>query len=173
MSKRQLTKFLQDLDSTELKEQIIDLYNRFKNVKEFYDFSFNPNEDKRLKEAKYKITKEYYPDNNRRAKKRRSVAQKLIKHLQLLEVEPSKIADLMAYNIEIAQIYTEEFGLNQDSFFKSMHNSFDELLKYIDLNHLTEEFRFRIELIVVKTHSQNWYNHTAFENSKRELFDKN
>ena len=58
MSKRQFNNFLSELKAAELKEQLVDLYDRFKNVKEFYDFSFNPNEDKRVKDAKFRITKD-------------------------------------------------------------------------------------------------------------------
>ena len=71
MSKRDLKKYLTELNKEQLKEQIIDLYARFKEVKEYYDFVFNPQEQKLVDECKFKISKEYFPSNGRKAKEKR------------------------------------------------------------------------------------------------------
>ena len=55
MSKRDLKKYLQTLKKKELEAQVLDLYTRFKDVKVYYDFVFNPKEDKLIDEAKTKI----------------------------------------------------------------------------------------------------------------------
>ena len=59
MSKRDLKKYLDELSKDQMQEQILDLYTRFKEVKVYYDFAFNPKEDKLLEEAKVKVAKEY------------------------------------------------------------------------------------------------------------------
>lgn len=170
MSKRQLTKFLEELDTTELKDQIVDLYMRYKPVKEFYDFSFNPNEEKLIEEAKLKISKEYFPQGKRKAKKRRSVAHKQIIHLQKLAVDPCKIADLMLYNIEIAQAYNEGSPIKQEAFYKSIYNSYCNALDYIDQQLLHHDFILRVDKIIEETEKQDWFNKKAFEKSKASLF---
>ena len=162
MSKRQLVEFLNELKRAELKEQVIDLYQRFKDVKEFYDFSFNPKEGRAFDLAKQKIGKEYFPDTNRRAKKRRSVAQKQIVHLQKLEADPVRIADLMLFNLDIAQTYLEEDSIKQEAFYKSMLNSFRNALVFISKQHLKSEFEDRINRIIKRTKEQTWYNHEGF-----------
>ena len=169
MSKRQLHTFLAALSKTELQEQSNDLYDRFKNVKEFYDFSFNPNEDRRFKEAKLKISREYFPEKGKKAKKRRSVAQKHIIHLLKLEADPVKIADLMLYNIEVAQTYTLESPLKQESFYKSMLTAYRKALEYIHEQYLLNDFKQRIDLIHEMTHRQNWMNKEGFTMAVREL----
>lgn len=171
MSKRQLVRFLDELDPTELKAQLVDLYERFAAVKEFYDFSFNPNEDKRIREVKLKISKEYFPENGRKAKKRRSIAQKHIVHLQKLEVEPSLITDVMLFNIEIAQVYTEEQWIKQEAFFKSMLSSFRKALVFIDKQFLHQEFMGRLDAIIRASIDQNWPNQEAFVWAKKELLN--
>jgi hypothetical protein len=45
---------------------------------------------------------------------RRSVAQKYIKHFSTLGVDPFIIADVMLYNIEIAQAFSAENTIKQD-----------------------------------------------------------
>ena len=163
MSKRELKKYLHELNKKQLEEQINDLYTRFKEVKVFYDFVFNPKEDKLIDECKFKISKEYFPLNRRRPKARRSVAQKFIKHFKQLGVEASIIADVMLYNIEIAQSYSREKEIKQDAFYKSILKSFEEATEFIYENSIHKEFKVRLQGVVDEAFLQNWYNATFFE----------
>ncbi|MDX1326310.1 MAG: DUF6155 family protein [Arenibacter sp.] len=143
MSKRALTKYLSELSKEELELQVMDLYTRFPIVKEYYNFVFNPREDKLLQDAKIKISNEYFPQKRRRAKARRSVAHKFIKHFITLGVDPPITADLMLYNLEIAQTFSMQNNLPL-AFYKSMEKSFNELVQYISINGLLPEFKERI-----------------------------
>ena len=163
MSKRELKKYIGELTKAQLQEQIIDLYDRFKNVKEYYDFAFNPKETKLLEECKFKISKEYFPMNGRKPKMRRSVAQKHIKHFKTLGVESRIIADVMLYNIEIAQAYSSEKLVKQDSFYVSMLKSFQEAVNYIYDNGMFKIMQERVDNIVDETMDQNWFNYKGFE----------
>lgn len=169
MSKRQLTEFLNELSKAELKEQLVDLYKRFKDVKEFYDFSFDPNEEERLQLAKTKISREYFPEMGKKVKKRRSIAQNHIKKLQQLEADPDLIADIMLYTIEIAQTYTSENVIKQQAFYKSMLASFRAALVWIDKNGLLPDFQHRIEQIVIESKAQEWFNSEGFQLAFKEL----
>lgn len=163
MSKRDLKLYLHDLNKEQLQNQITELYSRFKDVKEYYDFAFNPNEKKLVEECKFKISKEYFPNTKRKAKCRRSVAQNYIRHFKRLGVEPFHIADIMLYNIEIAQTFSSEKENIQDAFCKSMLKSFEEALTYASDNGLLKEFSSRIEKIADECSNQNWFNQIAFE----------
>ncbi|MEL6918337.1 MAG: DUF6155 family protein [Bacteroidota bacterium] len=155
MSKRALKKYLDELKKEELSEQLLDLYHRFPVVKEYYDFVFNPKEDKLVQEAKLKISNEYFPVKRKRPKARRSVAQKYIKHFMKLGVDPHLIADVMLYNLEIAQSFS--MGRNvPEAFYKSMLNSFTETLQYTSLHSLLPEFKDRILSVYTLTQEQEW-----------------
>ncbi len=170
MSKRELKKYLHDLSKEQLEEQITDLYTRFKEVKVFYDFVFNPQEDRLLDECKFKISKEYFPVNGRRAKARRSVAQKYIKHFIQLGADPMMIADIMLYNIEIVQTYSGEKEIKQDAFYKSMLKSFEDAVDFIFENGLQIEFKNRLQSIVDEVNSQNWFNKVFFGKAISNVF---
>lgn len=163
MSKRELKKYLSTLSAKQAKEQIIDLYDRFKNVKEFYDFAFNPKEDKLIERSKFLISKEYFPVNGRKSKLRRSVAHKQIKQFILLGVRPELTADIMLFNIEIAQSYCAENRIKSESFYMSMLKSFEEALAYMQLNSLLNDFAHRLTKIVDNTWEQDWINKAGFE----------
>ena len=164
MSKRDLKVYIKGLKKRQLEEQIIDLYERFKDVKAFYDFAFNPKEDKLLEESKFKISKEYFPVSRRKAKLRRSVAQKIIKNCYVLQVDPQVIMEIMLFNIEIAITYNEEKSITQEAFYKSILKSFEEALAYAQSNAMLSDNEKRFKLIVNNIVIQRWFNYLAFEN---------
>ena len=166
MSKRDLKKYLQELDKSQLEEQIIELYDKFSPIKVYYDFVFNPKEDTLLKECKIKISNEYYPARTsgkpRRPKMRRSVAQKYIKHFILLGVDSFIIADVMLYSIEIAQTFSAEKPVKSETFYKSMLSSFEQSVRFMIANGIVEDFKSRIVAISKETNQQNWFNKEEF-----------
>ena len=169
MSKRDLKKYLAELNKEQLEEQIIELYEKFVPVKTFYDFVFNPKEDKLLQESKTKISHEYFPIKKPnakwrpKAKMRRSVAQKMIKHFIVLGVDPFIIADLMLYNIEIAQTFSSGNFIKQELFYKSIFNSFEQAVNFVISNGILSEFKTRILEIQQQTIQQKWKNKYDFE----------
>ena len=167
MSKRDLKKYLKELDKEQLEEQLLELYEKFSDVKTYYDFVFNPKEDKLLQESKLKVTNEYFPLKGKRAKLRRSVAQKYIKHFLSLGVDSYVIADLMLHNLEVAQKYTARREMRYASFYKSMLNSFEQVVKYSIENGMVSEFKERILHIKDNAFKQNWENKEELE----RLFD--
>jgi hypothetical protein len=175
MSKRDLKKYLAGLKKEQLEEQIIELYEKFSPIKVYYDFVFNPKEDKLLQDFKTKISQEYFPvrkphsKSRPRAKMRRSVAQKFIKHFMLLGVDPFIIADAMLYNIEIAQTFSGSNFIKQELFYKSMLNSYEQAVQFVISNGISNEFQSRIIKIKDETISQKWKNRYDFE----AIYDKN
>ena len=167
MSKRDLKKYVSELNKEQLEEQIIDLYEKFQPVKVYYNFIFNPKEESLLQDSKLKISNEYFPikklGRRSKPKMRRSVAQKLIKHFVVLGVDPFVIADVMLYNIEIAQAYSSENPIKQELFFKSMFNSFEQAVEFIISNGVYAEFKTRIGSIFQETVDQKWINQYEFE----------
>jgi hypothetical protein len=170
MSKRDLKKYVSELKKTELEEQIIELYDKFKEVKTYYNFVFNPNETNLLKDAKLKISNEYFPIRGKRPKMRRSVAQKFIKHFILLGVDAFIIADVMLYSIEIAQSLSSEKEINQVAFYKSMINSFEQAVSFMIEKGILYEFKSRVVAIQRESETQKWPNFYEF-NAVVERFD--
>jgi transcriptional regulator with PAS, ATPase and Fis domain len=162
MSKRELKNYLKDLTKTQLEEQIVDLYERFKAVKEYYDFAFNPKENELIEQCRFQISKEYYPVSSRKAKMRRSVAQKWIKKLMVLEAESTLLADVMFFNIEIALTFSGEHIIRQESFFTSFFKSFNEAVRFTSEKGILQDFKGRIEKIANDTWDQQWPNRNAF-----------
>jgi hypothetical protein len=174
MSKRDLKKYLNELNKEQLEEQILELYEKFSPVKVYYNFVFNPKEETLLQECKLKISNEYFPikttGKRKKPKMRRSVAQKYIKHFILLGVDPFVIADVMLCNIEIAQAFSAENTVKQELFYKSIFNSFEQAVNFIISNGITAEFKTRIREAHRQAFLQKWYNEFDFK-TITEQFD--
>lgn len=170
MSKRDLKKYLNELSKKQLEEQLLELYDKFKDVKVYYDFVFNPKENDLVKEAKLKISNEYFPIKSKKPKMRRSVAQKYIKHFITLGVDSFIIADVMLYNIEIAQALTAEKEIKSEAFYKSMLNSYEQALSFMIEKGILYDFKSRVVVINEETNLQKWPNHYEF-NAIVERFD--
>ena len=170
MSKRDLKKYLNELNKEQLEEQIITLYDKFPSVKTFYDFVFKPNERELLQVFKLKVSNEYFPVRSKKPKARRSVAQKTIKHFISLGVDPFITVDAMLYSIEIAQTYSSEKVIKQELFFRSMLNSFEQAVSFIIENGILNDFKNRVEAIRAEAENQEWYNRYEF-NSIVDKFD--
>jgi hypothetical protein len=155
MSKRALKQYLNSLKKADLELQILDLYERFPVVKTYYDFAFNPREDKWVQEAKSKISNEYFPLRRKRPRARRSMAHKYIKQFIKLGMDPHLIADVMLYNLEIAQTFSGEKKV-PEAFYKSMLNSFNEAAVFVSTHGLLPEYKERIITIYQTTKEQNW-----------------
>ena len=170
MSKRDLKKYVKELKKAALEEQIIELYDKFKEVKTYYDFIFNPKENKLLDDATFKIRKEYFPVSSRKAKMRRSTAQKLVKHYKQLGVDPQVICEIMVFNIEIAQEYRANKFISSESFYKSMLKSYNEAIIYIERSGLTKSYTERLKAIAEKAVKQDWINKWEFEDAAQTIF---
>jgi hypothetical protein len=94
---------------------------------------------------------------------RRSVAQKWIKKLILFDADASLLADVMFFNIEIAQTFSGEHFIRQESFYTSLYKSYDEALRFVSEKGVLTEFRGRIEKIAGDAIDQKWPNRKAFE----------
>ncbi len=168
MSKRKLNKYLQTLDAQALREQLMDLYSRFPEVKTYYDFVFDPQEDKLLAEAAGRISEEYFPRRRKRAKARRSVAHKYIRHFRTLGVAPSVLAELMAFNLETALQY-EKLRNCPDAFYRSMYKSYREWGQHLVHHGIYGEYQERFSRFTEAVAAAGWPGQEAFSDFCEQL----
>jgi hypothetical protein len=145
MSKLQLKKELQMLTKEQLIEQIVELYDSYKPVKEYYQTFMNPNNIQELFE-KYKavIVNEFYPNTKSwNPKMRFSVAKKAIADFAALKPLPKLLADLMVTLVENACKFTYDYGDMTEQFYDSATSNFERALKYMQKEGLLNDFKLR------------------------------
>ena len=147
MSKLQLKKELQRLSKEQLIEQITELYDSYKPVKEYYQTFLNPGNIQELFE-KYKaiIVNEFYPNTKSwNPKTRFSVAKKAIADFGALKPPPKLLADLMVTLAENASHFTYDYGNMTEQYYNSTVNNFERALKYLHKEGLLDDFKLRCE----------------------------
>jgi len=162
MAKRELKKYIAGLTKEQLEEQFVLLYEKFPDVKTYYNFVFNPQEEKLADEAKAKIADEYFPTRAKRAKLRRSVAQKFIRHFITLGVDPLVIADVMLFAIETAQKYSARRYVRYTSFYSSLLTAYKQAFDFSVKNGILSDMRPRLATIPEVARTQKWENHWDF-----------
>ncbi|KRO80164.1 MAG: hypothetical protein KC471_09205 [Flavobacteriaceae bacterium] len=168
MSKKLLQKHLVELQKEHLEIMVLDLYDKFPEVKTYFNFVFNPNENKLLEQARIKVANEFFPLKRKRPKARRSVAQKYIKHFKTLGMSPELIAEFMWYNIGLMHTFCEEKP-QRLPFFKSFCNFYKEALQFASYHQIIP--LYKTQILAVYTASKDWENAYDFEMSLQTIED--
>lgn len=168
MSKKLLQKHLVELQKEHLEIMVLDLYDKFPEVKTYFNFVFNPNENKLLEQASVKVANEFFPLKRKRPKARRSVAQKYIKHFKTLGMSPELIAEFMWYNIGLMHTFCEEKP-QRLPFFKSFCNFYKEALQFASYHQIIP--LYKTQILAVYTASKDWENAYDFEMSLQTIED--
>ena len=168
MSKKLLQKHLVELQKEHLEILVLDLYDKFPEVKTYFNFVFNPNENKLLEQARVKVANEFFPLKRKRPKARRSVAQKYIKHFKTLGMSPELIAEFMWYNIGLMHTFCEEKP-QRLPFFKSFCNFYKEALQFASYHQIIP--LYKTQILAVYTASKDWENAYDFEMSLQTIED--
>ncbi len=149
MSKPAFKKELQKLTKEQLVEQILDLYDKNKAVKEFYDFYLNPRNEKELAEKYRKmIIKEFNVARPERSGLKYSVAKRAISDFRDLQPSPEALADVMLTLPECACEFTYSYGDMEESFYNGAYNNFAKALKFMEKHNLLDNFKLRAEQCV-------------------------
>jgi len=150
MSKTTLKKELQQLTKEQLVEQILDLYDKNKSVKKYYDFYLNPKNEKELVEkCKKMIRKEFFANNAIGIGQLRfSVCKKIIAEFKELTPSPEALADVMLFLPECACEFTYDYGDMTEQYYNAAYNNFAAALKFIAKNNLLGLFKLRAEQCV-------------------------
>jgi len=143
MSKLQLKKELQKLTKEQLIEQIFELYDTYKPVKEYYKAFLYPESVQELYE-KYKeiIIEKFNPSKmTRNLRTCFPVAKKAISDFSVLKPPSKLLADLMVTLAEKACSSSDDYGDMPEQFYTDASNSFVRALKYLKKEGLLNDFK--------------------------------
>ncbi len=132
----------------ELLEEIINLFKKFPQVKEYYTLAFSE-EGEELILDKYKeiITNEFFPKRGY-GKARLSIAKKTISDFKKISGKPPLIIDIILHYVEQGVDFTDQYGDIDGPFYDSMEKMFEEALKLAEKYNLLSFFQKSCEEIV-------------------------
>ncbi len=152
-----LKKYLSQFTKEQLVGQILELHKKYKDVKEYYEFSINPDVTAKREKVKEAILECFYP--KRGFKLRLKDARKIVSDFKKLEPHAESLADVMLYYVECGVQFTNDFGDIDEPFYNSIAGMFIDTAKFIQENGLNEIFSARANKIADDTSDIGWGFH--------------
>jgi len=133
----------------ELIDEISTLYQKFPQVKEYYQAQrSDPKEI--LNKYKTIIEKEFIEGKTKSLPKARlSVGKKAISDFRKLTNDQELISDLMLTYVESVSWFNTEFGPDREAFYTSPENMFEKALKLLEESGLLGKYHSRAKKIVI------------------------
>ncbi len=143
-----LKKVLSEKTEKELIEEIINLFKKIPQVKEYFTLAFSAEgEEYVLEKYKETITNEFFPKRGY-GKARLSVAKKAISDFKKISGNPPFIINIMLHYVDQGVNFTGQYGDIDEPFYNSMEKMFEEALKLAEKNSLLPFFQKNCEEII-------------------------
>ena len=147
MSKRDLKKYLKNLDKDEIIKIILDTYSKNKDAKEYLDYLVEPNVNEQLLKAKKIIVDEYFPEKTFPPKARLSVAKRAITDFKRFNPSNELFAELLLFLVEQCCEFAYKYGVDDEPFYESIEKNYRRFLDFCDKHDLLDKFELRAEKV--------------------------
>jgi len=154
----------------EFLEEIVNLFKKFPQVKEYYTLIF-AEEGEELVLDRYKeiITNEFFPKRGY-GKARLSIAKKAITDFKKISSKPSLLIDIMLHYVDQGVAYTDQYGDIDGPFYESMEKMFEDALKLAEKYNYVAFFQEICEEIVNGA-CEGWGFKDSLATTFNEVFD--
>lgn len=166
LSVTNLKKHLNSKSNAELVNEIIGLYQKFSDVKDYYALTLSKDGMADVLEKYKKIVQnEFFPSRGF-GKLRLSVARKAVNDFKKMSTSNVDIADIMLFYVESGVEFTNAYGDINESFYSSIESMYEAALKHICKSELVEDFYTHCEEVVNDTSGIGW----GFHDTLADLF---
>jgi Family of unknown function (DUF6155) len=166
-----LKKILEEMTQDELKLEILKLYNKLPQVKDFYNQDLMTEEERQevLKKYKEKIYREFWTSKGKpKGMVNNSTIKNIISDYEKICLFAFDLVDLLIYRVEITTEYAEQFGGMAESNYNSAITTFKKAMKIIQENNFLSHFENRCKIILKAGNLDYWYieqlEHLFYEN---------
>jgi len=150
LTKKALLKHLNKSDKDDIISEVITLFDKFKNVKEFYQAELSQDSNPALEKYKKKIAKAYSLPNPKERSTNINL-NKLINEFKKICIYDRELADLMLYRVECGIEAFTHNNKRSATFYNCIAVTFESAIKLIISDGSIEDFRQRINKIVKNT----------------------
>ncbi len=145
---RQLREYLNKKPRENLVDEIILLYNKYPEIKDYYQFTLSSDGDSRaLDKYRKMIRNEFFP-NRGLGKLRLSEINKAIRDFKKVSDSVENLAELMLYYVENGIEFIKTYGDIDEPFYESMENVYENTARMITEHGLKDEFHNHFENLV-------------------------
>jgi len=155
-----LKKLLEEMSEDELKQEILKLYNKLPQVKDFYNQDLMSEEERQvvLKGYKDKVYKQFWTSGgNPKGMINNTTIKGVISDYEKIALFPYDVIDLLIYRVEVATDLADQFGGMADSNYNAAITAFKKAMKLIKDNHLMSHFEARCKKMLKAGNLDYWY----------------
>jgi len=150
LTKKTLLKHLTKSDKEDIIREVVTLFDKFKNVKEFYSAELTDAANPILEKYKKKITKAYITANPKERTTNMNV-NKLIHEFKKISIYERDLVDLMLHRVECGIDAFKRNTNRSATFYNCIITTFGNALKLISAYNYMDEFSQRVNKIVKNT----------------------
>jgi len=161
-----LKKHLNSKSREELTNEIIGLYKKFSDIRDYYASTLSKDGMRDVLEKYKKIIKDEFFPVRGFGKLRLAVARKAVNDFGKISNSNSDMADIMLFYVENGVEFTNAYGDINEQFYSSIETMYEAALKHICKSELVEDFYTRCEQIVSDTSGIGW----GFHDTLGDLF---
>ncbi len=147
LTKKALLKHLDKSDKEDIIKEIVTLFDKFKNVKEFYAAELSDSANPILEKYKKKIREAYLLMNPKERSTNMNL-NRLITEFKKVSIYDRELADLMLYRVECGVAAFRRNDKRTVTFYNCILSTFEEAVKLIESGGYAEEFRQRIRKVI-------------------------
>jgi len=163
--------FLSSKSKEELKKEIIQLFQAFPQVQEYFSTKIDPEaESKILSKYRRVIKNEFFPKDDEPSL-RYSVINKAISDFGKISRTPENVAELMVSCAEYGVDFTNEYGDINEDFYINIERMYEKAILYISKNNLEDHFQKRCKKIMEESEGIGWGFGDAMADIYFENFD--
>ena len=155
-----LKKILDEMSGDELKQEILKLYNKLPQVKDFYNQDLMTEEERQvvLKGYKDKVYKQFWTSGgNPKGMINNTTIKGVISEYEKIALFPYDVVDLLIYRVEVATDLANQFGGMAESNYNASITAFKKVMKMIKENNLMSHFEDRCKQILKANNVDYWY----------------
>lgn len=147
LTRKALLSHLNKSDKEEIVGEVITLFDKFKNVREFYAAELMDEKNPLLERYKNKIA-EAYSKPNPKERTTNINLNRLITEFKKISVYNREVIDLMLYRVECGVNAFVLKNRRTSTFYKCILATFEEAVKIMVADGSTNEFRVRVKKIL-------------------------
>jgi len=147
LTKKALLKHLTKSDKEDIIREVITLFDKFKNVKEFYAAELSDEANPLLEKYKKKISHAYSSANPKERRTNLNV-NRLITEFKKINIYERELIDLMLHRVECGIAAFNRNNNRSATFYNCIINTLEEAVKLISAESYTTEFEQRIHKIM-------------------------
>jgi len=147
LTKKALLKHLTKSDKEDIIGEVMTLFDKFKNVKEFYGAELSGEVNPLLEKYKKKITQAYSSANPKERRTNLNI-NRLITEFKKITIYDRELSDLLLHRVECGVAAFNRNTNRSNTFYNCILNSFGEAINTISSDSSESEFTERIEQII-------------------------